>query len=571
MWRRRLFMTLSVTVAIAALLTGCGAPAATQAPAAAATQAPAAGTTQTTGATQAPAATTATQNTLVVAVANTPASLDIDTTASAEGEMVMANTSGGDLFGYKYVLNPQSNVYEADLQAFADQGVVGLLADSWTVSADGKTVTVHLKHGVKSQYGDEFTADDYIWSWQRMQAVNGTGWFIGSLVGLQNASDVQKIDQYTVQFNLVGPSPIFFKALAQNYYGGPFDSIEAKKHATAADPWAKDWLKTNSDTYGPYMVTTFEPGVELDLVANPYWAGTPVHYQKVILKAVPDSSARLALLNAGQVDIAWDLDELELQTVKSNPNLEVTRAAGNNELYVGIVVGQPPLNNVMVRQAMAYATPYQDILDKVYYGTARRMTSMVPDIYYGHVDEYNYQTDYAKAKSLLAQAGYPNGIDITLSYNAAESDSEQTAILVKSGWDQAGIRTTLNALPTAVYAADKYAKPSKLQAFVENQQNPWTGDAGYSCAIYLKGGLSNYTDAVNYENPTFDSILTQAMQMPDGPARLALTTQAQQIVANDVPWVELAWFNWTVASKKNLSGFVWAPDDDIRFSTVTGP
>ncbi|TRZ51707.1 ABC transporter substrate-binding protein [bacterium] len=564
MSRRNIFQILSATVFIVTLLGGC-APSATQAPTTGvATQ------VLTTGATtQPPVATAGPQNTLVVAVGNTPASLDIDVTASAEGEMVMANTSGGDLFGYKYILNPQSNVYEADLQAFGDQGVVGLLADSWDVSSDGKTITVHLKHGVKSQYGNEFTADDYIWSWQRMYAVNGTGWFIGSLITLTSDKSIQKIDQYTVQFTLQGPSPIFFKALAQNYYGGPFDSVEAKKHATAADPWAKDWMKTHSDTYGPYMVGLFEPGVELDLLANPYWSGTPLHYQKVILKVVPDSSARLALLQAGQVDIAWNLNELELQSVASNPKLEVTRSAGNNELYIGLVVGKPPLDNVTVRQALAYATPYQDILDKVFYGKARTMTSVVPDIYYGHIDAYTYQTDLAKAKALLAQAGYPNGIDITLSYNSAAPEAEQMAILVKSSWEQAGIRTTLNALPTAVYSDAKYAKPSKLQAFVENQQNPWTGDPGYSCAIYLKGGLTNYTNAVNYANPTYDSILTQAMQMPDGPARLALTNQAQQIVANDVPWVEVGWFNWSVASKQGLSGFAWAPDNEIRFSTLT--
>jgi len=564
MFRKNLFFALSATVAVAMLLGGCGAPgtpiAATEAPAAGATVAPAA--------TEAPAPA-ATENTLVVAVANTPPSLDIDVTASAEGEMVMANTSGGDLFSYKFVMNPEYNVYEADLQAFGDKGVVGLLADTWDVSADGKTVTVHLKHGVKSQYGNEFTADDYIWSWQRMYAVNGTGWFIGSLITLTSDQDIKKIDDYTVQFNLQGPSPIFFKALAQNYYGGPFDSVEAKKHATADDPWAKDWLRTNSATYGPYMVDKLVAGVELDLVVNPYWTGAPVYFKRVILKAVPDSSARLALLQAGQVDIAWELNELELQSVESNPALQVVRAPGNNELYIGLVQGKPPVDNLKVRQALAYATPYQDILDKVYYGKARRMTSLVPDIYYGHIDAYKFDTDYAKAKALLAEAGFPDGIDITLSYNSAAKEAEQAAILVKSGWEQAGIRTTLNAMPTAVYADAKYAKPSKLQAFVENQQNPWTGDPGYACSIYLKGGLSNYTNAANFANATYDSILTQAMKMPDGPERLALTTQAQQIGADELPWIEIGWFNWRVAAKKGLEGFAWAPDNDIRFATVT--
>jgi peptide/nickel transport system substrate-binding protein len=244
---------------------------------------------------------------LVVAVATTPASVDSEQAPTAEGETMMANTVGGDLFAYKVVKNSQYGVDEVDLKSVGDQGVVGRFADSWTVDDGGKTITVKLKHGIKSPYGNEFTAADYRWSWDRRFAMKSVGKFMGDVLGLDGPDSVEVVDPSTVRFHLRGPSPIFFKLLAQCYYGGPFDATEAKKHATAADPWAKEWLRTHSDGFGPYQVDKVTPGSETILTLNPNWSGPPPFFNRVIMKVVPNSSARLSLLKAGQVDIAWDL------------------------------------------------------------------------------------------------------------------------------------------------------------------------------------------------------------------------------------------------------------------------
>ena len=367
-----------------------------------------------------------------------------------------------------------------------------------------------------------------------------------------------------MRIKLRGTSPIFFKVLAQNYYGGPFDSVEAKKHA-GNDPWAKEWLRTHSAGFGPYQVDHVTPGTETVLTANPNWKGDPaVSFKRIILKAVPESSARLALLKAGQVDIAWGLSERELQEVAKDPNLQVVRAQSNKQLYVGLVTNKPPFDNKKVRQAIAWATPYQDIIDKVYYGHARRMTSVVPDIYSGYTKTYGYELDLAKAKALLVEAGFPNGFDVTLSYNAAQKESEETSILLKSAWEQIGVRVTLQALPTAVWAEQKYGK--KLQAFTENEQWPWTGDGGYASWVYLGNGAENYLNAVSFDNKEYNALLEKAMRMLDSPERQAILTKLQEIVADEVPWVQIGWFDWTVAAKKNLGGFVWTPDNQIRFA-----
>ena len=506
------------------------------------------------------------RHTLVVAVATTPASIDGEQAPTAEGEMMMANIHGGDLFAFKVKENPEYHVREVDLKSVGDAGVVGRLAESWTVEDSGKTYTIHLKHGINSPYGHEFTAADYHWSWARRFAMKSVGAFMAAVLGIDGPDSIEVVDPYTVRVHLRGPSPIFFKVLGQNYYGGPFDATEAKKHATADDPWAKAWLRTHSDGFGPYQVERLTPGSETILTANPNWTGAPLYFTRIILKAVPSSSARLALLKAGQVDIAWDLSERELREVAEVPSLKVVRDPSNKQLYIGPSTDIGPTKNVKVRQALAYATPYHDIIAKIFYGRARRMTSIVPDIYAGYENTYHYQTDLAKAKALLAEAGMPNGFPITLSYNASAPEAEEMAVLVKSSWDQIGVQTTLQALPTGVYAEQKGNK--KLAAFAENQQWPWTGDPGYSSWVYLADGPHNILNGVNFNDPAYNALLEKAMRMLDSPERKALTDKAQEMVAEMVPWIQVAWFEWSVATRKTIDGFVWTPDNQLRFAPL---
>jgi len=511
-----------------------------------------------------PAGHAAEARTLVMAVQGTPASIDGDQASTAEGEMMMANVHGGDLFSYKVIKDPNSPNLTADLKATGVQGVTGLLAQTWNQSPDGTVVTVELRHGMKSPYGNEVTANDYKWAWQRRWVLNGVGKFIGDVVGIASPDSIEVLGKYTVRIHLKGPSPVFYKALAQNYYGGPFDSTEVKNHLTAGDPWGKQWTRTHAAGFGPYTVDQLVPGVQTVLTPNPNWTLTPIYFQRVIVKAVPESSARLALLKAGEVDIAWALSERELHEVEGNSNLQVLRVRANKQLYMGLGVDKPPFNNKTLRQAMAWATPYKDIIDKVYLGHARRMTSIVPDIYSGYKYTYHYDYDPQKAKQLMAKAGFANGFDVKLTYNAAEKEAEDTAILVKSAWGQIGARVSLQALPTAVWAEQKYGKHA-LQAFVENQQYPWTGDPGYSCWVYLGGGPSMSNNAVNYNNSAFNALLEKSMRMLDSPQRAANINQLQEIIADEVPWVQIAWFDWTVAAKKGLGGFLWMPDNMIRF------
>ena len=121
-----------------------------------------------------------------------------------------------------------------------------------------------------------------------------------------------------MRFHLQKPSPVILKLMAMSYYGGPFDATEAKKHATAGDPWAKDWLKSNDAGFGPYHIVKNIPGQEMELTRNENYQPRPP-IKRILIRIVPDSATRMALLERGAVDYAMRLPERSLQALAKNP------------------------------------------------------------------------------------------------------------------------------------------------------------------------------------------------------------------------------------------------------------
>ncbi|MET0484202.1 MAG: ABC transporter substrate-binding protein, partial [Candidatus Rokuibacteriota bacterium] len=387
--------------------------------------------------------------TLVAAYAASPPAVD-EIAFTMETENLMALTYGGDLMQYKPIWYPDEKVCGAGVNLPGDEAVMGRWAESWKASADGLTWTFGLKKGIKSEAGNEMTCEDHRWSWERGFEMKGVKVFFAQVMGLKSAQDVSCPDKYTVQFKIKAANPLFLKLFAMNYYGGPFDATEAKKHATAGDPWAKEWLKSNTAGFGPYKIVRNIPGQEMELVRNPNYEPRPA-VGRILIKIIPDSATRLALLKRGQVDFAMRLREREYQEVAKDANLQVVRHAANFIPYFGPVQTNPIMANPKVRQALAYAVPYEEIHQKVYSGQGHQIKSITPKIFPNYTDKFwPYKTDLDKARALLKEAGFPNGFDMTISYDKAIPEMEEACILIKSSFDKIGLTTKLEGLPSAV-------------------------------------------------------------------------------------------------------------------------
>jgi peptide/nickel transport system substrate-binding protein len=500
--------------------------------------------------------------TLVAAYPASPPAVD-EVAFTMETENLMALTYGGDLVQYKPIWYPDLKVCGAGVSLPGDQAVMGRWAESWSSSTDGTVWTFRLKKGIKSYAGNEMTCEDIRWSWARAYEMKGVKFFFAQVIGLASAEDVTCPDRHTVQYKIKAFNPLFLKLQAMNYYGGPFDMTEAKKHATATDPWAKEWLKNNAAGFGPYQLLRHTPGQELELVRNPHYQPRPA-VGRILIKIIPDSATRLALLKRGQVDYAMRLREREYQEITKDPNLQVVRHTANFIPYFGPVQTNPIMANVKVRQALAYAVPYAEIQQKVYFGQGRLIQSITPEIFPNYTPKFwVYKTGLDKAKALLKEAGFPNGFDMNIAYDKAIAEMEEACILIKSSFEKIGLKVRLEGLPSAVYSETKFTR--KQMAHCDNFQWPWVADTGYTAWVYLTHPKTNVMDGVGNDDPELNDLTEKMFRTPYGAERLKMDLRIQQIVAERAPWIFLVNPGWREAFKKEWKGFHWYPDNNVHF------
>jgi peptide/nickel transport system substrate-binding protein len=500
--------------------------------------------------------------TLTAAYAASPPAVD-EVAFTMEVENMLALTYGGDLMQYRPQPTGTEGIYASAMNAPGNEGVTGRWVDQWEGSEDFKTWTFHIRPGIKSWAGNEMTADDIVWTWQRGFEMKAIRSFFASAMFLASPEDIEIVDKYTLRFHLSKPSPVVLKLMAMSYFGGPFDSKLAKEHATASDPWAKDWLKSNDAGFGPYHITKNIPGQEMMLVRNENYLPKPP-ISRILIRIVPDPATRTALLERGAVDYAMRLPERSLQALAKNEGVTIVRSKANFIPYIGPVQTNEIMAKTKVRQAMAYATPFEEIHEKVYFGQGSLIKSITPAIFPNYTDQYwPYKHDPDSAKALLAEAGYPNGFDLKLSFDNSIAEMAETAVLVKAAYDSVGIRTTLDPLPAAVYSERKLRR--QLMCQVDNFQWPWIADTGYTGWVYLGPPDTTVNNSVYFNNPEFNQLVTKMMEMPLGDDRTKMDLRVQEIAATEVPWIFLVEPGWREAFKKGWTNFHWYPDNNVHF------
>jgi ABC-type transport system substrate-binding protein len=470
--------------------------------------------------------------TFVAAYAASPPSFD-ETAFTMEVENLLANVYGGDVVQYKPVWWDQYGVCGAGTNQAGEKQVTGRWAESWEESADGLSWTFNLRRGIKSFAGNEMTCEDLRWSWARSFEMKSVKYFFTKVMNLASIEGVTCPDPHKLQFKITARNPLFLQLLAMNYYGGPFDSTEAKKRATTADPWAKEWLKTNTAGFGPYHVEKHTSGEELILVRNPNYEPKP-QIARVIIKIVPDSATRLALLKrvrsttpcaCGASTTRWK------DATSSSSTMPPTSSP--------ISAGQtnPIMAKPKVRQALAWAMPYEDILNKVYFGRGDLIRSITPKIFPNQTEEFwPYRTDLDQAKNLLAEAGYPNGFPMTIAYDKAISEMEEACTLIRSNFEKIGIKVQLQGLPSAVYSDSKFQR--KQMAHCDNFQW-WIADTGYTAWVYLSHPKDNVMNAVLHDAPELNTLTERMFPTQYGPERTQMDRRIQQVVGEEAPWIFL--------------------------------
>ncbi len=498
------------------------------------------------------AAGAATANTLVIAEAQTPEGFDGDALRPRTQHVVVQIYE--NLVRYARVEVDGVTVLDPD-------NVEPHLAESWTVSDDGKTWVFKLREGVLSPFGNELTADDVVWGWEKSFAQGRTGNFIANVA---NVAGVRALSEYEVEFTLSAPSSIFLQALTL-YIPGIYDTTEVKKHVTEDDPWALRWMESNTAGFGAYHLQTLRPSERAVFVANPnYFLGQP-YFTEVQFVEVPSEAARATLLKAGQVQ--W-IDRPSIQMtldLQADPNVKVERFSGRSMAAVRMNPKCEPFDDVRVRQAFNYAIDKEALNEAVFAGTADIAKSVVPPAVGGHTEEhFIYDFDPERARELIAEAGLEGSTQtIEIMYADIFWHQEPVAIQVAG---QLRENLGLDVRPRRITGSEMRAATAPAEqtlCFFTFEDGPIVLDPVYT--MFLLSHSTGVSNRAGFRNEELDALIDAARVELDLDTRLALMDEAQRIWIEQAPWILTAYPATFEAMTPNISGWIWHPDEHERW------
>lgn len=552
----RKLLLLFVTVAL--LLSACAGPQASPPPAAEA-DAPAA-TTSEDPAKEEPASSAT--DTMIIAIPGTPPGIDPDTQSAPQMWTIGAQSYGQ--LGMRWHQVP----YDAG-QSIADPNKVpgfwvadtdmskiepGII-ETCDMEADGSKVTLKLREGVKSAYGNEFTTADIEYGLDRSFATKAIGYFFLGVGGAQSRDQWKTIDKYTMEVVQEENSMVNLCGLLTHLGAAPswiMDSVEVKKHATDEDPWATQWINEYGAWFGPYYVTQWEAGRQVVLEANPNWWGPELKIKKIIYQVIPESANRVALLKSGKVHLIEGISPEEAAALEGVAGVRPVAVKSNKQFFAVMDESKEPFSNPKVRQALNLAVNRQAIVDSIYKGMGYPYQGIVPVTFPGFEDYHEYDFNLEKAKELLAEAGYPDGFDTELSFAAGNPEEEQVAIIWQSDLKKIGVNVTLKKLPTSAISDLVFQKNANFAFW---QDAPFLPDPVFSIMLWY----ASYSTAQfnKFNDPKVDEGLAECGNIVDHTERVECAQELGRYVSSVAPLVNITapYFIYAVSDKVNGANF----------------
>jgi peptide/nickel transport system substrate-binding protein len=464
------------------------------------------------------------RNTLVVALSAEPGNLDPQVAPSVDSA--------------KYAWNVFDTLY-----GFNRTGALEpRLATSYTISDDGLTYTFKLRKGVTFQNGDAFSATDVKYSLERVlnPATKSTRrpYFVDTV------ASVSAPDPQTVVFTLSQQDGAFLNKIAGYLYIVPKAYTE---HLASPEAFAQAPIGT-----GPYKLASHTVGQSIVLKRYDGFWGTRPAIETIRYRFIPEPSSRVNALLAGEVDLATDVAASDAERLQQNKGLELTSVAGGSPLHVRIYSNDPktPFSKRDVRLALNYAIDRDAIIKSIFRGQAAPLASTIPASYpYGsNPDLKPYPYDPAKARQLLAAAGYPKGFDTSVYCAAAFPRALCEA--VAAYWSQIGVRAQIKVIDYVAFNRINNVHQSGPLAFSE------FGNAIYDPIHVIGGSVSKTGTWSDYDNPQVQALIDKVQGVSDRTQRGALFRQILQLTHDDGEAVLIAELKLNYAQDPSLS---WQP------------
>lgn len=431
------------------------------------------------------------------------------------------------------------------------------LAESWQSASDGMSATFKLRRGAKFHDGSPVTAADVKWSFDRAVSLGGYPSFQMKAGSLEKPEQFVAVDEHTFRIDFLRKDKLTIPDLAVPI---PciFNSGLVKKHATEKDPWGAEWTKNNVAGGGAYRVESFKPGQEIIFSRFDDWkSGRLPKVRRIVERVIPSAGNRRALLEKGDLDITFNLPPKDVAELSSLTKVAVASAPIENTLwYVAMNVTKPPFNNVKIRQAVAYALPYEDIFKRAMYGRASPMWGDKDNKATGAdwPQRTGYATNIARARELMKEAGAEAGFVTSLSFDLGEGTvSEPACILIQEALARIGIQAEINKVPGATWRSALLKKDMPLMF---DRFNAWLNypDYFFYWAYHGQNALFN---TMSYQSATMDKLIDAARFESDDRRYREHVEGFINLAFEEVPRVPVMQPHFDVAMQKNIAGYVY--------------
>lgn len=482
-------------------------------------------------------------STIVIGTTDSVTSLDPGVAAGIFGTTILEPNIGSTLVRYDALTNT----------------VVPDIATNWTVSSSGLNYTFNLRQGVKFSNGDPVTAETFVQSWERVLSLQTNAFLLSPPINPNDTKALVATSNSTLQVNLEEPFAPFLTVMSVS--GAGFDVVDPKV-TNMTGPASGIVVGT-----GPYVVSTWTQGVEMDLSPNPFYYGTHPLTQNIDIKFFQDATSLALALKSGQIDIAdRNLNPTDVQSfVQANSSAtapKVYESAGTTPRYIALDNAIAPFNSSIVRQALNYAINRTTIINSAFVGTVSPDYQIVPPAVNGYVPSYQklYGSDgnMTMAKQLLTEAGYStsNPLTFTMLYTPTHyGDTEASAAtVIQQEFQSTGmIKVTLQSAEFATFLSlflDK--KNPSVPAVMLGWPPDFVDAYDYLNAIY--GSQTSALNGIWYNNTQVDSLLAQSVATSNTAMRNAAFAQIQNITAAVAPIVPLWSTNYIVVASPSVTG-----------------
>jgi peptide/nickel transport system substrate-binding protein len=490
---------------------------------------------------------------LVAAACDTGEGVDVGDDGTGEGEAATGGTIRAAISGEPDQLDPHltsaypsfqvlENVYDTLVQPDADLQFEPALAESWEESDDLLLWTFELREGVTFHNGRELTADDVVFSYERIMEEGANAFRFDNVV------EVRAVDDLTVEIEVSQPTPNLLANI------GAFKGMAIVAQETVED----GTIGSEPVGTGPFQFVSYDEGSGITLEANPdYWGDGP-HVEGVEYRFISEGTVALTNLQTGEVDWTDNIPPQDVATILEDADLESDAVPGNDFWYFAFNHEREPFDDVQVRQALSFAFDREAVTQAAQFDAATPNQTAIPEGSFFHTDYAPFDYDLDRARELLDEAGVDN-LEIDLMVTNEFEETISAAQVLESQWAELGVSTTIRTLDFSAWL-DEQAE-GNFDVFLLGWLGNIDPDDFYYAQHHSEGGFNFH----GYANPEVDELLDEGRTETDEDARKELYDQAVELIVDEVSYAFLYNPDIVQAWQPRLTDYEVRSDAAIRW------